>query len=95
MITVMCLLPPLMCVQAMLFLMVYKILGLSAKASPLQLNGLLLMMIFAAPLHANLTMAIGSMPMQFLLEGDRLVAPFRVLLGEVDVEIIPKSFEVL
>ena len=50
----MCLLPPLMCVQAMLFLMVYKILGLSAKASPLQLNGLLLMMIFAAPLHAKL-----------------------------------------
>ena len=52
-------------------------------------------MIFAAPLHANLTMAIGSMPMQFLLEGDRLVAPFRVLLGEVDVEFIPKPFEVL
>jgi len=53
------------------------------------------MMIFAAPLHAYLTMAIGSMPMQVLLEGDRLVAPFRVLLGEVDVEFIPKSFEVL
>ena len=52
-------------------------------------------MIFAAPLHANLTKTIGSMPMQFLLEGDRLVAPFRVLLGEVDVEFIPKSFEVL
>jgi hypothetical protein len=43
----------------------------------------------------NLTMAIGSMLMQFLLEGDRLVTPFRVLVGEVDVEIIPKSFEVL
>lgn len=52
-------------------------------------------MIFAAPLHANLMMAIGSMPMQFLLVGNRLVAPFRVLLGEVDVEFIPKSFEVL
>ena len=43
----------------------------------------------------NLTMAIGSMLMQFLLEGDRLVTPFRVLVGEVDVEIISKSFEVL
>jgi len=53
------------------------------------------LVIFAAPLHANLTMAIGSMPMHFLLEGDRLVDPFRVLLGEVDVEFIPKSFEVL
>ena len=53
------------------------------------------LVIFAAPLHANLTMAIGWMPMHFLLEGDRLVDPFRVLLGEVDVEFIPKSFEVL
>ena len=53
------------------------------------------LVIFAAPLHANLTTAIGSMPMHFLLEGDRLVDPFRVLLGEVDVEFIPKSFEVL
>jgi len=52
-------------------------------------------MIFAAPLHANLTMAIGSMPMHFLLEGDRLVAPFRVLLGEADVKFIPRLFEVL
>lgn len=52
-------------------------------------------MIFAAPLHANLMVAIGSMPMQLLLVDNRLVAPFRVLLGEVDVEFIPKSFEVL
>ena len=33
--------------------------------------------------------------MQFFLEGDRLVAPFRVLLGEVYVAFIPRSFEVL